>query len=187
MSLLHMKQEPRHEQLPRYHSQNGSELWGQPFTHSFCEQCPLHRHVCLSSLATDDQYWEPVVTSGPLTHGDFSSTSFYKQPSRCLTPEPAMSAIFSPQHVLSPDNFKSHLFETHLPELDVFSARTQTSAGLSTEALWGLEWVHTVGVKSKPLQWVIWEQNSLQRDKSNFHFNIAGVWTSHITSHRRAM
>lgn len=76
---------------------------------------------------------------------------------------------------------------TRLPELDVYCMRTQTSAGLFSEALWGLEWGHTVGVKSKPLQWVNWEQNWLQRNKSNFHFNIAGVWTSHITSHRWAM
>lgn len=50
---------------------------------------PLPRHVYLSLIATDDLYWEAVVASGPLSHGDFSSTTFYKQQSRCRTPEPA--------------------------------------------------------------------------------------------------
>lgn len=76
---------------------------------------------------------------------------------------------------------------THLPELDAYSMRTWASAGLFTEAFLGLEWLHTVGVKSKPPQWVKRDQNWLQRTKSSFHFSIAGVWTSHITSHTRAM
>lgn len=188
MSLLPLKQEPKSQQLPRDHSQNGSELWGQPLSHPFCEQCcpaqacvfalifstslPCGVHSSLTAI--DDWHWAHYCLKPPHQWGFHPLPYINNNPTAPFQNSPCpLPFLYSLYYYLT--YFKATYLRTHLPELDVYSMSTRVSAGLFTEALLGLEWVHTVGVKLKPPHRVKWDQSWLQRTKSSFHFNIAGV------------